>query len=238
LTIWTPQIAPSIELSEMMQRSKSNSANIAVSPRSVQLFALMITPAPPLFRTAEKSQRRIVLFVTTTPPARNIEMPLPYCPLPPERFLMSLTRFPEKLSGPVLDGADHSVGGDRGLIDFSNVGEAEIFDCVIERSGGFGLRLRACGGWIERNAIRDIAAGGIFTTDETGLVIDDNRVERCGDNGIQVWRSIRGDDGARVEATSQRDDRRGARILAAGLTPIARGRGRREGSTCERHRSA
>ena len=79
----------------MMQPSKSNSANIAVSPRSVQLFALMITPAPPLFRIAEKSQCRIVLFVTTTPPARNIEMPLPYCPLPPERFLMSLTRFPE-----------------------------------------------------------------------------------------------------------------------------------------------
>ena len=52
-----------------------------------------------------------------------------------------------ELSGLVLDGADHSVGGDRGLIDFSNLGEAEIFDCVIERSGGFGLRLRACGGW-------------------------------------------------------------------------------------------
>ena len=51
-----------------------------------------------------------------------------------------------ELSGLVLDGADHSVGGDRGLIDFSNVGEAEIFDCVIERSGGFGQRLRACGG--------------------------------------------------------------------------------------------
>jgi uncharacterized secreted repeat protein (TIGR03808 family) len=107
-----------------------------------------------------------------------------------------------ELSGLVLDGADHSVGGDRGLIDFSNVGEAEIFDSAIEHSGGFGLRLRACGGSIERNAIRDIAAGGIFTTDATGLVIDDNRVERCGDNGIQVWRSIRGDDGTRVSGTA------------------------------------
>jgi hypothetical protein len=107
-----------------------------------------------------------------------------------------------ELSGLVLDGADHSVGCDRGLIDFSNVGEAEIFDSAIEHSGGFGLRLRACGGSIERNAIRDIAAGGIFTTDATGLVIDDNRVERCGDNGIQVWCSIRGDDGTRVSGTA------------------------------------
>src|SRR5271170_4980941 len=102
-----------------------------------------------------------------------------------------------ELSGLVLDGADRSLGGDRGLIDFSNVGEAAIFDCAIERSGGFGLRLRAYGGRIERNAVRDIAAGGIFTTGATGLVIDDNLIERCGENGIQVWRSVRGDDGTR-----------------------------------------
>ena len=102
------------------------------------------------------------------------------------------------LSGLALDGASRSLDGDRGLIDFSNVGELTIADCAIERSGGVGLRLRSCGGRVERNAVRDIAAGGLFTTDATGLVIDDNRVERCGDNGIQVWRSVRGDDGSRV----------------------------------------
>jgi uncharacterized secreted repeat protein (TIGR03808 family) len=37
------------------------------------------------------------------------------------------------------------------------------------------------------------------------LVIDDNRVERCGDNGIQVWRSIRGDDGTRVSGNRVSD---------------------------------
>jgi uncharacterized secreted repeat protein (TIGR03808 family) len=102
------------------------------------------------------------------------------------------------ISGLVLDGAGRSLGGDRGLVDLSNVVELTIADCAIERSGGIGLRLRGCGGRIQRNEIRDIAAGGVFSTDATGLVIDDNRVERCGDNGIQVWRSAPGDDGARV----------------------------------------
>jgi uncharacterized secreted repeat protein (TIGR03808 family) len=111
------------------------------------------------------------------------------------------------LSGLVLDGADRSLGGDRGLVDFSNVGEATISDCVVERSGGIGLRLRACGGRIERNAIRDIAGGGVFTTDATGLAISDNRLDRCGDNGIQVWRSIRGDDGSRVSGNRVSDVR-------------------------------
>jgi uncharacterized secreted repeat protein (TIGR03808 family) len=111
------------------------------------------------------------------------------------------------LSGLVLDGAGGSLEGDRGLIDFSDVGEAAISDCVVERSGGVGLRLRGCGGRIERNAIRDIAAGGIFTTDATGLAISDNRVERCGDNGIQVWRSVRGDDGTRISGNRVSDIR-------------------------------
>jgi len=55
--------------------------------------------------------------------------------------------------------------------------------------------------------VRDVAAGGIFSVDATGLVIADNRVERCGDNGVQVWRSIRGDDGTRVSGNRVSDIR-------------------------------
>ena len=102
------------------------------------------------------------------------------------------------LSGLVLDGAGRALEGDRGLVDLSNVGDISMRDCVVERSGGAGVRLRACGGRIERNDLRDIAFGGIFTTDATDLAIDDNRIEHCGDNGVQVWRSAAGDDGTRV----------------------------------------
>ncbi len=111
------------------------------------------------------------------------------------------------LSGLILDGGGRTLDGDRGLVDLSNVGDLSIFDCVVERSGGFGVRLRACGGRIERNDLRDIAAGGVFTTDATGLAIDDNRIERCGDNGVQVWRSTAGDDGTRVSSNRISDIR-------------------------------
>ncbi len=66
------------------------------------------------------------------------------------------------LSGLVFAGADRSLDGDHGLIDFSNVAELSVADCAIEHAGGVGLRLRGCGGWIERNSIRDIRAGGVF----------------------------------------------------------------------------
>ena len=102
------------------------------------------------------------------------------------------------LSGVTFDGAGRTLDSDHGLVDFSNVGALSMSDCAIEHAGGVGLRLRGCGGRIERNDITDVAAGGVFTSDATGLVIADNRVERCGDNGVQVWRAVGGDDGTRV----------------------------------------
>ena len=109
------------------------------------------------------------------------------------------------ISGIVFDGAARPLESDHGLVDCSGVADLAISDCVIERCGGVGLRLRTCGGWIERNRVRDIARGGIFSSHATGLVIDDNSVERCGDNGIQVWRASGGDDGTRVSANRVTD---------------------------------
>jgi uncharacterized secreted repeat protein (TIGR03808 family) len=102
------------------------------------------------------------------------------------------------LSGLAFDGGGRATGGDSGLIDFSDVASLTIESCAIQHAGGVGLRLRSCGGRVERNEVSDIGAGGIFSTDATGLVIDDNTIARCGDNGIQVWRAAAGDDGARV----------------------------------------
>jgi uncharacterized secreted repeat protein (TIGR03808 family) len=102
------------------------------------------------------------------------------------------------LSGLTFDGADRALGAERGLIDLSNVGQLSMSDCAIVHAGGVGVRLRACGGRIERNDIADIRAGGVFSIDATGLAIADNSLARCGDNGVQIWRSAAGDDGTRV----------------------------------------
>jgi uncharacterized secreted repeat protein (TIGR03808 family) len=102
------------------------------------------------------------------------------------------------LAGIVLNGGDRKLESDRGLVDFTGVEDLSIADCIVEHTAGFAIRLRNCGGWVERNRVRDIAGGGIYTTHATGLVIDDNDIERCGDNGILVWRATGGVDGTRV----------------------------------------
>ncbi len=102
------------------------------------------------------------------------------------------------LSGLVLEGGDRKLESDRGLIDFTGVEDLSITECIVEHANGFAIRLRNCGGWVERNRVRDIAGAGIFTSHATGLVIDDNDIERCGDNGILVWRATGGLDGTRV----------------------------------------
>ena len=111
------------------------------------------------------------------------------------------------LSGLTFDGADRALEADRGLVDFSGVAALSIADCAIEHSGGIGLRLRGCGGRVARNEIRDVATGGLFSTDATGLVIDDNGIARCGENGLQVWRTAAGDDGTRVSGNRISDIR-------------------------------
>jgi uncharacterized secreted repeat protein (TIGR03808 family) len=109
------------------------------------------------------------------------------------------------ISGIVFDGADRKLGTDLGLVDFSSIEDLSLSDCVVEHSGGIGLRLRSCGGWVQRNHVRDIGGGGIFSTHATGLIVADNSVERCGDNGIQIWRANGGDDGTRVSGNRVSD---------------------------------
>jgi uncharacterized secreted repeat protein (TIGR03808 family) len=60
------------------------------------------------------------------------------------------------------------------------------------------VRLARCGGRIERSLLATAARAGLFSIDATGLAIVGNGVEACADNGILVWRSEKGDDGAIV----------------------------------------
>src|SRR4029453_16617687 len=72
-------------------------------------------------------------------------------------------------------------------------------DLSIASARGAAIRLERCGGRVERNLIADVDVG-VFSLDSTGLQILANVIEGCANNGVQVWRSRKGDDGTLVAA--------------------------------------
>lgn len=107
-----------------------------------------------------------------------------------------------------FDGAGEAPGGESGLIEVRDVAEFRLIDCTIEQASGYGLKAERCGGRIARSLFRALAQSAIHSLDATGLSILDNRIEDCGANGVQIWRSAPGYDGAILR------DNRIARIRA------------------------
>src|SRR5579883_2375312 len=89
-------------------------------------------------------------------------------------------------------------GDDAGLIEARDVADLGFADCVVAHGAGYGLQLVRCGGRIERSSFRGLAQSALHSLDATGLTIADNSVADCGANGLQVWRSEQGYDGAIV----------------------------------------
>lgn len=97
-----------------------------------------------------------------------------------------------------FDGGGRAPGGERGLLECHGVGELRVLNCTIEGAAGYGLKLESCGGRIEDTTFRNIGESALFSLDGAGLSVIGNRVEDCGNNGIQIWRSEAGGDGARL----------------------------------------
>src|SRR5579862_6930710 len=95
-----------------------------------------------------------------------------------------------------FDGGVGAAPGEAGLIEARDVANLSVIDCVVERAPGYGLKAERCGGRIERSTFRALAQSAVHSLDATGLTIADNRVEDCGANGLQVWRSAQGPDGS------------------------------------------
>ena len=85
------------------------------------------------------------------------------------------------------------------LAAFVDIAGLHIADLAVSRASGTAVRLERCGGRIERCAISD-ADIGLFSLDATGLQVVGNVVDRCRNNGIQIWRSQKGYDGTQVLA--------------------------------------
>jgi uncharacterized secreted repeat protein (TIGR03808 family) len=116
------------------------------------------------------------------------------------------------MSGIILDGL--SIGGiarrmeeDRALMQVQGVERLLLTRNFIHNSGGYGLWIEACAGHIDQNHISGIAEAGIRTLDSKGLSITDNTLENCGNNGIQVWRTIKTEDGTIVRGNRIRQIR-------------------------------
>ncbi len=100
------------------------------------------------------------------------------------------------LDGITFDGLSQPLDQETGLVAAAGVSDFRMNDCTIRNAGGDGVRLERCGGRIERSTIAGSLRAGIFSMDATGLTITDNTVKGSADNGIQVWRSAKGDDGS------------------------------------------
>ena len=97
-----------------------------------------------------------------------------------------------------FDGAARAPGGEAALIEARDVANLTLIDCAVERAQGHGVRLERCGGRVERSSFRALAQSVLMSLDATGLTIADNSIADCGANGLQIWRSAPGYDGAVV----------------------------------------
>jgi uncharacterized secreted repeat protein (TIGR03808 family) len=102
------------------------------------------------------------------------------------------------LVGLAFDGGGRTLPDRRGLVQLETCAAVRITDCEIKNSGCSGLVCVAAGGEVSSTTFTNISDAAVHVLDATGLLITRNRIDRAGNNGIQVWRSVNGDDGTIV----------------------------------------
>lgn len=102
------------------------------------------------------------------------------------------------LTGLTIDGAGASLPERRGLVHIEHGRAIAVRDCDILASGRCGIWIEDVAGDIGDCAFTDIAATAIVCFDAAGLTIARNTIRRAGDNGIEVLRHQRGDDGTLI----------------------------------------
>ncbi len=102
-----------------------------------------------------------------------------------------------RLTGLVFDGGQRPLGSEeasRALILAEDCQHISLAQCEFAASSAEGALLRRCSGTVTDCLFSDIRGTALFSTDARGLDISHNRIEGCGDNGIQVWRTSKGED--------------------------------------------
>ena len=104
------------------------------------------------------------------------------------------------VSGLMVDGGQQLLdpAASDGLVTFSECTDITLRDLTVMGSLLNGVTLRGCSGIVTGCTITDCGATALLSVDAKGLTITGNRIERIGNNGIQVWRTEPGEDGTRV----------------------------------------
>ena len=100
----------------------------------------------------------------------------------------------------VIDGAFQTFNEERGegLLNVANSKDIVIDDCEIRNSAKGGLSVLSCSGRVRNTTIADALDFGLKSLDAAGLDVSGNTVTGCGNNGILIWRSKKGEDGSTV----------------------------------------
>ena len=102
------------------------------------------------------------------------------------------------LTGIALDGSGIPLPTRRGLVHCLGGRDIRITDCEIANSGGNGIWLENVSGDISGNIIGNTASTAIVSFDAQGLSVSHNSILGTNDNGIEILRSVIGDDGTLV----------------------------------------
>lgn len=100
----------------------------------------------------------------------------------------------------IFDGAFQTFDGQRGegLVSISHAAGIDISAIEIKHSAGGGLSLIRAGGRVTGVRVHDVLDFGIKSLDGAGLDIAQSSIGDCGNNGILIWRSEKGEDGSKV----------------------------------------
>ena len=102
------------------------------------------------------------------------------------------------LTNITFDGGSLPLPTRRGLLHCLGGRDIRIVDCEITGSGGNAVWFENVSGDISGNIITNTATSAIVSFDAQGLLVSRNTIQNTNDNGIEILRTVIGDDGTQV----------------------------------------
>lgn len=117
-----------------------------------------------------------------------------------EAFITGENAHGATLRALAIDGAFQTFNAARGeaLLNIANSRDIEIDGVTVRNSVQGGIALTAMSGQVRNCRIADALDFGLKSLDATGLDISGNVIAACGNNGILVWRTEKGEDGSTI----------------------------------------